>query len=70
MNLVHYGMPVPKYLTTFDVFNLNTQVYLATNAEIKIDSYLRAIELYAETAGVIKIDVTILTFFSYLTLTS
>jgi hypothetical protein len=32
-------------------------VYLATNAEIYEESYLRAIELFAETAGPIQIDV-------------
>lgn len=51
-------MPVPKYLASYDAFSLNSLVYLATNAEIKTHSYLRAIELYAESAGSIQIDVS------------
>lgn len=57
MNTEYYGGPVPKFLETNELFNMGTQVYLATNAEIKIESYLRAIELYAESAGSIQLDV-------------
>lgn len=57
MNTIYYGMPVPKYLVTYTSLGLNNQIFLATNAEIKSHSYLRAIELYAESAGSIKLDV-------------
>lgn len=56
--MIPYGLPVPKVI--IDLVNENLASgpkYVALNAEIKVKGYLRALEIYAESQGDIKLGV-------------
>jgi hypothetical protein len=55
---ISYGGPVPKTINNLVASNLSlSTMYLATNTEILVDGYLKALEVYAETAGFVQISV-------------
>ena len=58
---VRYGLPVPKTIKNYVPVGLPTPgAYVAANAEILESGYLKAIEVYAETAGLVTFQVQFL----------
>lgn len=56
---VTYGLSVPKTIQNYVPLNMGLNTfYVAANAEILADGYLRGLQIYAETAGTVKLMVT------------